>query len=544
MNKITIFVLILLAAGFLRFYQLATIPAGLHGDAASQGYNAFSLMHTGKDRYGQSFPILFRSFGSYQPPLYTYLTIIPISILGTTVFAARSISAISGVILVLITYLFIYLFFDIKNKFTLAIIASLLVAISPWSVFFSRLSVEANLALTIFGLSILLFTASLKRIFLFPLACFILGICSYAYYSEGLIAFVFLPIFIGLFRKAFSEGKRWIILGLAVFIIIQIPNLLILNSGALTRRFDQVSYIENVFQGENLTNNLVNFCKIFLKNYLIYFSPKNLFFNSDSILGRTMPELSVFYSWLLIPFILGIRCLFRLEKTSSFKIIGLLLLITPIPAALTGDIFYPLRTLDLLWIMTLIIAIGIYSFYRLIKHNIVKILLFGSLILYSFFSLFISYFILFKYEKAESYGYSYIKLMDKLTSYKDKHIIIDSARDLGIGMRLAYLKRYDPKKMQEMLRPQLKTPYYSNVINTDEIYIIDNIEVKILDWHDTCKENKIFVGDHLAISEGNVEEHKLKPEFEVYTLSKDISLRGYSTQPLERPKEKCPKLKL
>lgn len=535
MNKVAILIAVLLVSGFLRFYQLGAIPAGLHGDAASQGYNAFSLIHTGQDRYGQPYPILFRAYGSYQPPVYTYLTTIPVSIFGNTVFAVRFISALSGVILVLMTYFFFSLLFEGKNKFSLAIISSLLVAIAPWSVFFSRLSVEANLGLTLFALSILLFIVSLRKILIFPIACFILGVSTHAYYSERLISVIFLPIFIFLFRKAFSKHRRRIIFGLAVFIIVQIPNLFIFNSGAFATRFEQVSYIGDNSK-VNQIENLLNFAKTFFKNYLIYYSPKYLFFSSDSSIGRTMPELSVFYSWLLIPFMLGVRYLIKNKNKflDVFRIVGLLLVITPIPASLTGDIFYPLRTLELLWIITLVIAVGIYTIYHSIKNKIVKILLSGFVILYSCFSLYISYFILFKYEKAENYGYSYIKLMDKLSEYSNKHIVIDLARDLGIGVRFAYLKRYDPEKMQAQLKPQLKTPYYNSVVNADEIYMIDNIEVRPIFWKGDIYKEQILVGDSLAISDEQIKEHNLKFEFEIKNMSGKVSLKGYSTNPKEK----------
>lgn len=126
-----------------------------------------------------------------------------------------------------------------------------------------------------------------------------------------------------------------------------------------------------------------------------------------------------------------------------------------------------------------------------------------------------------------------------LSAYDDKHITIDSARALGIGVRLAYLKRYDPKQMQEQLRTQLKTPYYSNIVSKDETYRLNNIEVKNLDWHDTCKENVIIVGDSLAVSGMNIEEHQLKLEFVIRNLDGEISLQGYSTHPKDRPKGKC-----
>src|SRR3989344_8563133 len=95
---------IIILAFVLRFYRLDDVPLGFHQDEISQGYNSFSILETGKDRYGQVLPILFRSFGSYQPPVYTYLTTALLYFLGNTVFAARFISALFGVLTVFVTY--------------------------------------------------------------------------------------------------------------------------------------------------------------------------------------------------------------------------------------------------------------------------------------------------------------------------------------------------------------------------------------------------------------------------------------------------------
>ncbi len=98
------FFVVVFIAVVLRFYQLDKIPPGLIIDEASEGYNAFSLLKTGKDRYGQSYPILFRSFGSFQAPLYTYLTIIPVYLFGNSIFSIHFISAISGLVLITVTF--------------------------------------------------------------------------------------------------------------------------------------------------------------------------------------------------------------------------------------------------------------------------------------------------------------------------------------------------------------------------------------------------------------------------------------------------------
>lgn len=525
---IGLLLLITLFAAWLRFYKLDTVPAGLHGDGASQGYNAFSLIQTGKDRYGESFPVLFRSNGSYQPPLYTYLTIIPVLIFGNTPFSARFLSAFSGLSLVLITYLFLLVIFkDKTGKYSLALIGAATLALSPWAIFFSRLTIEANLGLILFAISMLLFTLSLKSKYLFPVACFVLGLSTHAYYSERLISIIFLPVFIFIFRKYFH--KKWLILGLAVFAITQIPHMMILQSGALARRFNQVG-----LQGNG---GLLGVFGEFIKNFLNYYSPKDLFFDSDINLGRLMPDLSVFYNWMLIPFLIGIVALLKGKLLNKLNLLSLLLVITPIPAALTGDVFYPLRTLDLLWVLTMIISLGIYQLYKLIISRSLIILLLGLFIFYSLFSLYISYFVLFKYEKSKDYGYPYVKLMDKLKSYPNKHIVIDAARDPGIGIRIAYLKSYDPVKIQQQLRPRLNGQYYSN-IDAEEVYLIDNIEVKPLSWGEVHKKDYIFIGDQLAISEKEVSEHKLKLEFEIPDITGEAFLTGYSTYIDDRPLDK------
>ena len=74
--------LIIILAVFLRFYYIEKIPNGLYSDEASYGYNAFSILETGKDEYGNFMPLAFRSFGDYKAPLYIYFLIPFIKIFG------------------------------------------------------------------------------------------------------------------------------------------------------------------------------------------------------------------------------------------------------------------------------------------------------------------------------------------------------------------------------------------------------------------------------------------------------------------------------
>ena len=68
-------VLILLLASALRFYRLAEIPISLFGDEVDVGYHAYSILRTGKDYLGQSWPISFHSLAEWRTPLFLYGTV-------------------------------------------------------------------------------------------------------------------------------------------------------------------------------------------------------------------------------------------------------------------------------------------------------------------------------------------------------------------------------------------------------------------------------------------------------------------------------------
>ncbi len=524
-----ILILIVFLAVALRFYKLESIPAGFHQDEVSQAYNAFALGTTGHDRYGQYFPILFRSFGSYQPPVYTYLSPIPILLLGNTIFAARFLSALAGVIIVILTYLIVVELTEKKYKYTLGTIAALVVCISPWAIQFSRRVVEANLGLVIFLTAVYLFIRSLKLPKFFPLAALVMGISTQAYYSERIISILFIPIFLIVFSKIYLKYKTQVFLGLILFGMTQLPHLWILTTGAYARRFTQVSYFGNDPQH---MPRIIYLALEFIKHFLIYISPSNLFADTGRALSRVSPDLGVFYSWLFLPFMVGIVSFLK-QTNNFFKVIAILAPISLIPASLTGDLFYPLRILEFLWVVSIIVSCGIYVLLNSFKFKRIGLFILGVLTVYSLVAFYISHAVLFKYEiNSEYMGQSYIELNQNLKRYNDKKIIIDSTRDYAIGLRIAYFRAFNADKLANILRPQLASDYYSSQVAVKEVYKIDNIEVRPFIWEvDPCLENTILIGDTLAISENQALEHKLTQVFEVKAPDNRVVLQAYSTSP-------------
>ena len=99
--------IIVFFAFIVRVVSLSSFPIGFTQDEAALGYDAYSLLETGKDQWGEAFPLSFRSFGDFKMPLYTYLTAPSVHIFGLNVFAVRLPNALLGTLAVLATYLMV-----------------------------------------------------------------------------------------------------------------------------------------------------------------------------------------------------------------------------------------------------------------------------------------------------------------------------------------------------------------------------------------------------------------------------------------------------
>src|SRR3972149_11650128 len=100
-------ILVFILGIFVYFYKLDKIPSGFYIDEALPGYNAYSLLLTGKDEFGKTFPMFLRFCGSYNPPLFTYLVIPWVASLGLNIFGVRAPSALAGLLSGLVVYFFL-----------------------------------------------------------------------------------------------------------------------------------------------------------------------------------------------------------------------------------------------------------------------------------------------------------------------------------------------------------------------------------------------------------------------------------------------------
>src|SRR3989344_3424356 len=199
-----IFVLIIVLAIFLRFYRLNINPPSLYWDETAFGYDAYSILKTGRDHHGQFMPLFFESFQDWKLPGYFYLLVPSIKLFGLTEFAVRFPSAL------LSSFTIIVLFFLVKEltkNTNLALTSSLFLAISPWHIQFARGGFESSAGLFFTTLASLLFLRGLNKkisiYFFSSLILFTLSIYTYHAYR------IFTPLLIlGLLATNLKEIKR------------------------------------------------------------------------------------------------------------------------------------------------------------------------------------------------------------------------------------------------------------------------------------------------------------------------------------------------
>ena len=77
-------------------------PPGFYIDESSIAYNAHTISESGRDEYGEAWPLYFRAFGDYKNPTYVYLLAAVFRVTGPSVAVARLLSASLGAVAALL----------------------------------------------------------------------------------------------------------------------------------------------------------------------------------------------------------------------------------------------------------------------------------------------------------------------------------------------------------------------------------------------------------------------------------------------------------
>jgi hypothetical protein len=528
--------LVLFFSAFLRLFHANSVPAGIFDDEASHGYEAYSLLLTGRDQYGQAFPFYLRSFGTYAAPLYAYLSVVPISLFGLSQFSVHLTSIIASLITIVVTFVAAYKFFP-RPKLLSASVSSLLVGISPWSVFFGRSAFESQLALCLFASGLILLFHSKLKSNLFFIGVIFLSLSTLAYQSLRYSNILLLVILLFSFYKTIFSQYRRVLLGLIIYFLIQVPQIALATHSGPSARLSDLNYL-NLFMHQNysslyLPNLLLRFfylAKEFSSQYLAYFSPRNLFFDPGPDLHRSLPQLSIFYSWMLVPFFFGISQISQRISQIKVKIFLGILIISPIAAAAVHDPFAGFRVLTLFWVISFIIALGIVRLLSFTQSLRLKFFISFILIGLSLIQLYSSYFVLLPRIRAVEFGYGYSELANITKLNSQAHFVVDSSRGQPPHIFLLFYTHADPSLIQHSFRGQLLNNYYDQTSFSRE-YKFANIETRPINWLADDYVDQILVGDALAISDSQAQEHFLTRVFVITDPLGQVIFRGFKTNP-------------
>ena len=209
--------LLLLLGCVLRLYGLGALPGGLNQDEASAGYEAWALLHSGIDRCGDPWPVLFTAWGSGQNVLMSYLAMPGIALFGLSALSVRLPNAIFGCL----TLPVMWLLARRTRGESFGLTALGLLAVNPWHIMACRWGLESNLLPFFLLLGILLTAEAEERPWSLVGAAVSFALAVYAYGT----AFFFLPPFLLLavirLRRALRPASFFTALG--VFALLVLP---------------------------------------------------------------------------------------------------------------------------------------------------------------------------------------------------------------------------------------------------------------------------------------------------------------------------------
>lgn len=342
-------------------------------DEAAVGYNAYSILKTGKDEYGSLLPLRFKSFGDYKMPLYTYLSIPFIAFGGLNETTSRSLNTVIAILFPFVIYLLSYQFF--KNKY-ISLLASFLLALSPAIQTIGRQAHESYVTTFFLAITILFFLKfkeknSFKFFWIFTLSLFIFSL-GYQFSRLWIIFFAIGCIFI-IIKKFIS--KKFIFPLIVVFIILFIPdvivrpirvgNLLFFNNIGLGL---QTAELRSEGGERILYNKATVGIKNLIFNHFSYFSPQflvirgdeNYRFGHEGISPITLIE----YLFIFI----GLYYLFKKKQKFRYFLL-IFLLLAPLAGSLAWAGFSITRTLPLIVITSIISAYGFFGLINDLRHS-------------------------------------------------------------------------------------------------------------------------------------------------------------------------------
>lgn len=496
MNKKSLFLLILIfLLGFLvRIWQIDKIPPGLNRDEASIGYTAYSLIKTGNDEYGISWPLSFKSFGDWKLPLYIYISVPFVYLLGLTDTTVRLPAVLFSSLTVFVCYFLAKELF--KNTRKLPLLAAFLFALSPWSIHLSRNASESTVTVFLTSLGILLFLKSANNKFYNLLAPFFLALPLYTYHGNHIFStLLFIGLTVFFWKRNKSSAGYWV--SIAIFAVMsffifsrtlfvadktKISGLFAIGDPSVV--FEEITSDRNqhtitpLIFGTFLHNKLTFTAISVFQNYIKSFSPEFLFITGGGNTQHNIPDFGNLYLWEAPFLLLGLAFLLVLKSDYKYLIL-FWLFISPIAASITKDAPHTNRMTGILPLINIIVAFGFIKAFESLKFRKIVFSVLVILFMLNFTLWTDRYFIHFPFKRAGIWGEGYTTLVSYLSAnnnFAAKKIVM-SRPEYSPYIYFLFYNKTDPLQYQNSV---IRYP------ETDEgfqhVAGFDNLNFRQIDW--------------------------------------------------------------
>lgn len=459
---------IILLAFVLRIYQVTHNPPSLNWDEISIGYNAYSILQTGKDEWNQAFPVHFKAYGEYKLPVQLYVSIPGIYLFGLNELGVRITPVVYGTLTVLVMF---FLGRALFASQTTGLVAAFFLAISPWHIQLTRASFESSLATLWIALGVFLLVKGFtnQKWFIFAMVPFALSV--FTYNSARIFTPLFLFFVLLIYRRRLLKFKRYIFFSLIVFIALLIPLAPYLLSGERSARYKLVSItddpglVQRINQNRGRTNlphplprlihNKVTYVAFyFSRNYLSHFTPGFLFISGAPHKQHHVQNIGELYHFQAPFLLLGLYAFVR----SSGKFKGLLfawVLLAIIPVSVTNDsIPHALRTLiaapfyQLISALGFVVGLGWFKKLSMLSRSLLGLVFFVILVLSVGFYLY-NYYQIYPVKYSRDWQYGYQQAVDFVNKQAGNYDLVVFTRHYGEPhMFTLFFLNYDPAKYQ------------------------------------------------------------------------------------------------
>jgi len=502
--KYKFLILIIALSAFLRIFMLGDLPA-LNADEAAIGYNAYSLIETGLDEHGNSWPIHFQSFNDYKPGLFFYVVLPFVKLLGLSIWAVRIPGALIGVLNIFAIWILVREIWPDKKYKPFALLSALLLAVSPWHIHFSRGAWEVNAATLLMTLGVIFFLKGLKDSKYFSISVISFVASLYTYHSARVIVpLLGIALIVVYSKKLFKlkNKKNFFGSGLLGFVLL-VPLLVSILGPAVGARASGVSIFSdrgpvdriNIKRGEHddlnslsakiVHNKPVEYALNFSENYLEHFWGEFLFLSGDDIQRNKVPEFGLLY---LFQFPLIIFALYLISRNNkNWAVILSWLAISPIAASLTFQSPHALRAQNMVIPLTIISAYGLFI---LLNYKNKLLNLFIILVIFWSLSRYVHQYYI---HMAKTYPFSSQYGVEEMAEYVNERyddfdeIYITDRYDQPYILYLFYSK-YSPEKFQNSHQLSQQDQFGFSTVRD-----IEKIHFESISWDFIRDKRKILV---------------------------------------------------